>query len=192
MLAIGLPKSQVEHQIGDMDARRKGFGITLACINSPTSVTVSGEERLIDFLKENFNKQRVFARKLGVSVAYYSCQMEIFSNTYASTIGELHSSDNEKTPMISSVTGETVQTRLLLDASYWISNMVSEVQFDTAVTTMFAQSCNRHAKMLGRSHLVSSVVDYLIEIGPHSPLQGPAGDILQPFKGEDPLDTTHY
>lgn len=49
-----------------------------------------------------------------------------------------------------------------------LNNMVSQVQFDRAVSTMCSQSRAALVKKIDRSHVFAIVVDHLLEIGPHA------------------------
>ncbi len=79
--------------------------------------------------------------------------------------------------MISSVTGERARSDQLTDPSYWAMNMTHTVQFVQAITVMCEQT--KVVKKIDRSHLYASVVDHLVEVGPHAALQGPLRDILR-------------
>lgn len=181
MMSVGLSESDAKELIATIDQDNTSFGISIACINSPINVTISGEESLIDQLKERLDEKKVFARKLRVALAYHSRQMENISDKYTSMIGDLSRAlDTDiPIPMISSVTGERVPAYRLTDPAYWALNMVSPVQFSQAVTNMCAQATGGLVKKVDRSHVMVSVVDHLLEIGPHAALQGPLRDILR-------------
>ncbi|KAM4056365.1 acyl transferase domain-containing protein [Hirsutella rhossiliensis] len=57
--------------------------ITVACENSPSSVTISGDEAGIDALAVELEKQRCFHRKLRVNVAYHSSHMQVIADYLA-------------------------------------------------------------------------------------------------------------
>ncbi|EMR62320.1 putative polyketide synthase protein [Eutypa lata UCREL1] len=88
---------------------------------APRNVTVAGEEHLIDQLKARFDEQKVFTRKLRVTLAYHSEQMKAVTKKYESLIGSIPKPPGDKrVPMISSVTGEQITTNHLTDPSYWL------------------------------------------------------------------------
>jgi NADPH:quinone reductase-like Zn-dependent oxidoreductase/SAM-dependent methyltransferase len=182
MMSIGLSESETRDRLAQFNHHAKSFGLTVACINSPCNVTVSGEEELIDILKSHLDGDKVFARKLRVPLAYHSGQMQTISEKYASLMGSLskpeNSSGGDPVPMLSSVTGNAVSGSSLVDPAYWVRNMVSPVRFSQAVSAMCSASPATITKKLDMSHLLVPVVDQLLEIGPHAVLQGPLRDIL--------------
>ncbi|KAI1141434.1 putative polyketide synthase [Hypoxylon sp. FL0543] len=180
MMSIGVPEDRARELIASMGLGTS-FGLSVACVNSPNNVTVSGEDHLIEQLKTRLEDEKVFARKLRVPLAYHSRQMEEISSSYIKMVDALSAPPGatDRIPMISSVTGKRIEKKRLLDPSYWALNMVSTVQFVEAVTAMCAQSSTSLVKKIDKSHTHASVVDHLLEVGPHNVLQGPLRDILR-------------
>jgi acyl transferase domain-containing protein len=185
MMSVGLPEDRARELVGLINPTAAAYGLTVGCINSPSNVTISGEEGLIDQLKAQLDEQKVFARKLHVSLAYHSRQMEAIGAKYASVVGALSSDGDRDTPgrpcvpMVSSVTGERIAASQLTDPSYWARNMVFPVQFSKALTTMCTQSHTALVKRIDRSNRFAVVVDHLVEVGPHAALQGPIRETLR-------------
>jgi acyl transferase domain-containing protein len=182
MISVGLSEDAAKEFVAAINDEGTAFGISIACINSPNNVTISGENRLVDQLKTRLDEQNIFARKLRVTVAYHSRQMSQIATKYSSMVGSLSRPDGydpkDNVPMISTVTGDHADAAYLLEPEYWAQNMVSPVQFDRAVSKMCAQSRTALVKKIDRSHNSAVVVDHLIEIGPHAALQGPIKQIL--------------
>ena len=187
MLSVGLAEDAVIPYLSQVNCSDSEWGLRIACINSPRSVTISGDKQLINQLQGLLNAQSIFTRKLRVTVAYHSPQMKSAFEEYMQLVGPLDSPMNSiKVPMSSSVTGVPTSREQVTQPSYWAQNMVSPVQFSRAVTTMCEQSAASLTKKLDRSHRFASVVDHLIEIGPHAALQGPIRDILRTVpRGQD-------
>ncbi|KAK7983237.1 hypothetical protein PG989_010639 [Apiospora arundinis] len=181
MISIGLSEPSAREVVERLDQQSTTFGISVACINSPSNVTVSGEAGLIDQLKTEMDSRHVFARKLRVNTAYHSRQMKSISSKYISLMGSLTGPADKKpiVPMVSSVTGQVAHADELLDPAYWALNMISPVQFDQAVSTMCAKSPAEYVKKIDRSHHKIPIVNHLVEIGPHAALRGPLRDILR-------------
>ena len=148
----------------------------IACKNSPSSTTLSGDLSAITQLEAMLKKEGHFARRLVVETAYHSPHVEIIANLYLNSIkGFQPILDGSNTvKMFSSVTGNLIESSALTP-QYWLQNMVGQVDFLGAL-----QSLIRHNP--GRRRLTKPFVDVLIELGPHSALQGP---IKQTLKGED-------
>ncbi|KAJ8116684.1 hypothetical protein OPT61_g1936 [Boeremia exigua] len=151
--------------------------LTVACVNSPKNVTISGDEVAIDVLKEALQQKKIFAVKLSTGIAYHSPAMEAIAAEYADLIGTIEPDHTRKqmTPMVSSMKGGPVEAMELSTASYWVKNLLSPVLFDSALNVLLNVNNNRQ---LG-TRRQRPVYD-LIEIGPHSALRRPCEDILEP------------
>ncbi|KAL3473806.1 hypothetical protein BJX99DRAFT_272015 [Aspergillus californicus] len=174
MIAVGLGVDAVGPYIARINGQHKDPRLQIACINSTNSVTVSGDELLIDILKENLDEGQVFARKLKVGVAYHSVQMHEIAADYRLALGELDGpSPSAKTrrEMVSSVTGTWIEHVELRNPDYWVRNLVSPVLFIDALTTLCEASADPQ-KNLDRSYLRHMPVHHLLEVGPHSVMQG--------------------
>lgn len=173
MLAIGLGADGVKPYI---DAIAPGH-INVACINSPKSVTVSGDASEVRKLLSNLSADNVFARELQVENAYHSHHMKLVAEPYLRSIAKVTSKKGEVLSgikMLSSVTGRLMESSELTP-EYWVQNLVSPVHFSDAVTTMLRSS----GKISRRQRKAESAVDFLLEIGPHAALRGPLLDILK-------------
>lgn len=183
MLSVGLSEESARKAIKSLRSEAEHFGISIACINSPSNVTVSGEAHLIEKLKLELEERNVFARKLRVPLAYHSPQMESILDDYVSLIGSLSrpcDQDNiARPPMLSSVSGQQIDAARLLDPWHWADSTVKPVQFSRALLAMCVQSRTGLVKKIDRGHLNVPVVDHLVEIGPHSTLKGPIREILR-------------
>nr|APX43995.1 polyketide synthase [Pestalotiopsis microspora] len=188
MISVALSEQEAGALISSFNKQSHSFGLAIACINSPQNVTISGEELLIDELKILLDERQVFARKLRVPVAYHSPQVHIVSETYESMIGSLPEvTGSGHVPMISSVIGGPIDPQRVNQAKYWVDNMISTVRFAQAV----AYICEQPASSLAADEVNGNpthgtVVDHLIEVGPHAVLQGPLREILKTIpRGKD-------
>ncbi|KAJ8071241.1 hypothetical protein OCU04_001576 [Sclerotinia nivalis] len=178
MLATGLSETQAMAYIESLLRDSPSVQIVVACINSPKGVTISGDEAGINKLKQKLDAEGVFNRKLKVPVAYHSSHMNQISETYLSMIDGLESNENSlRSTMISSVAGCEVQSDELKKASYWVRNMVSPVRFSEALIKAASYSSAFKNDIHFGQHTKHQLFD-LLEIGPHSALQGPIKDTL--------------
>lgn len=182
MLAVALSSEDVAPYLQDIKAQHEDARINVACVNSPNSVTVSGDEALIDILKDRLDEAEVFARKLKVGVAYHSAQMQEIATEYQTALGDLekpHRQDRtHPAEMVSSVTGTWTDPEELIKPDYWVRNMVSPVLFLDALSTLCSSSGDPHKK-LDRSHIRNYPINHLLEVGPHSVMQGACKDTLK-------------
>jgi acyl transferase domain-containing protein len=144
--------------------------LTVACINSPQSVTFSGPSQQLEALTVALGRRGTFYRRLRVDVPYHSSEFMAVSEDYRKRIGVLQPGHSYSTSpfMISSVTGIIVDRETLCDADYWVRNMLQPVRFSDAVF-----------RLAGTRDPSRPIVKLLIEIGPHSTLQGPIRDTLK-------------
>ena len=169
MMAVGCSQEEAE----DLLAQAK-VNATVACINSPSNVTLSGNSSALDVLRSILEERSVFARRLKVDVAYHSAYMHSCSPEYADSIANLEcmepaaAFDKQPVIMVSSVTGEAVDAELL-GPYYWVRNLISPVLFADAVKELVSPADGIDGK---------NAVDLLIEIGPHGALGGPIEQIM--------------
>ena len=141
---------------------------TVACINSPSSITASGDEEAINELQAAIEAKQMFNRKLRVDTAYHSHHMNLVAEEYRETIKHVTSRGTSLVTFHSSLQGRLIETTEL-GPSYWVENLTCPVRFSEAVQSM--------CKPVGASS--DPAVDVLIEIGPHAALEGPVKQILK-------------
>ena len=108
MLAAGLGAEQIQDYLHDLSDDQ----VSIACINSPINVTLSGDSAAISQLKIKLEADGIFARQLKVETAYHSAHMRLISQAYWWAIRDvevLEQSSDIK--MFSSVTGELVEVK---------------------------------------------------------------------------------
>lgn len=173
-MAVGLDAPRLEPYLETIRHGSNGE-LIIACYNSPNNNTVSGDEALVDSLKATLDAEGIFARKLNVHNAYHSAHMKNLAGDYLQLMGNLQTGKRLPVPhsirMFSSVTGEEV-TENHLKGQYWVENMVSPVQFTSALTKMCPRSSSDDSKM-----------PCVVEIGPHSTLQTAVKETLSLGKG---------
>ncbi|TGO87053.1 hypothetical protein BPOR_0254g00030 [Botrytis porri] len=163
MMAVGCTKEEIEPLIDQLSAKTA----RIACFNSPSSLTVSGDEPAIDELQALMEQKQMFNRKLQVDVAYHSHHMSLVSKDYRSCLQSLAPPKTSNVKFHSSLLGHLVEGSRL-EAQYWVDNLTQAVRFSEALTDMCAP---------GDGHKTG--VNMLIELGPHSALAGPIKQILK-------------
>ena len=182
MMAVGLSEKDVQPYLAKLESSDTAV---IACVNSPTNVTISGDSAAINKLADLLQLDNVFTRHLKVENAYHSPHMRIIADDYLTSIQDVRTLNPQSGPsMISSVTGASVAVSEL-DAAYWVRNMVSPVQFAKAVEAISssAPTSVRRRRRDGR------IIDTFLEVGPHSALQGPLKQILSANNSAE--DTTY-
>ncbi|CRG86478.1 Fatty acid synthase [Talaromyces islandicus] len=161
MIAVGASPEEVSPILKTL---RDGYA-TVACVNSPSSVTVSGDLAAIQELEQILQLKQLFNRRLKIDVAYHSDHMKIIEEAYFESIASIKPRlGSEYVKFYSSVFGK-IANHTMLNASYWVQNLTSPVLFPDALSEMFSD--NEESPNL------------LVELGPHSALKGPIMDTLK-------------
>lgn len=183
MMAAGISRDDAQAYL----AKVPDQAAVVACVNSPSSVTLSGDVDAIDTLEKLISADGKFARKLKVQTAYHSPHMKSVSGGYLEQIGQLspiakdESAGDDETFMYSSLTGGLV-TREQLDPEYWVSNMCATVEFSAALTGLLGHTLTNNT---GNKHKKASIDwDGIVEVGPHSALKGPVQQIITAAKNK--------
>lgn len=177
MLAVGLSPQEASDGLQSLD-RSLGKAV-VACINSPSNVTLSGDRAALEAVVDAVSKDNVFARFLQIDTAYHSHHMQAVAEDYKASMGDMDICRIDPgVEMISTVTGKRVENSQILGAEYWTANMVSCVRFSQGLETL-CTSTSSSTKADGTVSLGSkAAVDVLVEIGPHSALAGPIKQVL--------------
>lgn len=176
MLAVGLSHIQVLPFFERLTVEFGKLDVSIACYNSPTNLTISGDRSQIETLKAALDERQIFARMLQVQVAYHSSHMTPIAAQYIDLIGDLEVGDQhgKSNPiMVSSVTCAIIAGKELRSARYWAKNLVSPVKFADALALL----CELPQAQQETGDVVC--VNRLLEIGPHSALQSPVKQVLK-------------
>lgn len=163
MMAVGGSKEEFSPLLDGL----KDGEARIACFNSPSSLTISGDEPAIAEIERAIQEKQVFNRRLQVDVAYHSHHMNLVAKEYHAAIRHVEQPAPTKVRFHSSLLGRQVDSSEL-DPSYWVQNLTCPVRFAEAVEDM--------VKPAGEHR---TGVNMLIELGPHSALQGPLKQILK-------------
>ncbi|RDW89221.1 polyketide synthase BcPKS8 [Coleophoma cylindrospora] len=163
MMAVGCTKEEIEPLIAQLTTKE----VRVACYNSPSSLTISGDECAIDELQVLMEEKQMFARKLQVDMAYHSHHMGLVAKDYRNSLHSLEAPKSTQVKFHSSLVGHLIDGSKL-EASYWVDNLAQSVRFSEALTTM-CEPVDGY----------KTGVNMLIEIGPHSALAGPVKQILK-------------
>ncbi|KAG0646234.1 Highly reducing polyketide synthase [Hyphodiscus hymeniophilus] len=172
MTAVGLSAKDVEEKYIPHITEGK---IVVACLNSPTSITASGDIPGLDQLETMLVEDNVFARRLKVDAAYHSHHMQDIAEPYLVWLEKvLHAESAMDAGVIytSPTTGERMRNGdILCTPQHWVDSLVSPVQFVKSCTEMCL------ADEFGASGTPD--VDLIIEVGPHAALAGPITEITK-------------
>ena len=163
MIAVGLTETE-----GKAELKAYKDRISLAAINSPSSLTFSGDEDAILQLKEKFGIKKIFARRLKVEQAFHSHHMQPLASAFEQALSRVISFQchQAKIRFCSSVTARDSSARKM-DAEYWAMNMTETVKFSDALSGILMNENDEQD------------IDVLVEIGAHPALKAPSNEVLK-------------
>lgn len=169
MIAAGLSAEKADEYIKKITVGR----LVVACVNSPDSVTISGDAVALDEVIQILAAEDIFARKLQVPLAYHSHHMDAMANDYLTSLKALLPDTRQWSwngvIFSSPVTGSRLASPKSLGAEHWVSNLTSPVLFAQAFDSMCFQTSARD----------KPEIDLVVEIGAHSTLSGPIRQIME-------------
>ncbi|KAJ4286910.1 hypothetical protein N0V88_007855 [Collariella sp. IMI 366227] len=166
MVAVGLGAKDSQKYL----SRVSNGKVVLACENSPSSITVSGDVSGIDELESILKQESIFARRLKVDAAWHSHHMEAVADAYYVSMEKRVKPAQGHLNMIfsSPATGTVLKdVHEIGSPAHWVRSLTGPVRF----VESFRSMC--FAGPEGKQ-----VVDMVIEVGPHSALSGPIQDIM--------------
>ncbi|KAI2628872.1 lovastatin nonaketide synthase [Hypoxylon sp. NC1633] len=183
MLAVGLSSNDVDIYLSRLGSENDTpFDVQIGCVNSPKSITLTGNATLLGKLDKLLKEEGIFSRILRVPIAYHHSHfMSQIADAYLSAIGDAVEVGSRETTilMISSVTGNVISHETLSRGIYWVRNLTSPVGFESAFSLLALQAGKRPRQILGKSIGADLRATHVLEIGPHSTLRGPIQDIRQ-------------
>jgi acyl transferase domain-containing protein len=151
MAALEMTEAEVEQLSAPYFDR-----VSIAAVNSPISIVVSGELAAIDEIVSAAKGRRARAKILPVDYPFHSAQMQPFAIELAKTASDL-AVQAASIPVYSTVTGARA-TQENFDASYWGKNMRQTVRFAAAVRSMLDAGINTFVELSAHPVLSSMVL----------------------------------
>nr|WTA24006.1 SDR family NAD(P)-dependent oxidoreductase [Streptomyces sp. NBC_00853] len=133
MVSVPLPAKEVRERIAPWGEER----ISVAAVNGPSSVVVSGEVQALEELLAACEADGVRAKRIAVDYASHSAQVELLREELDTLLAPVVPQAAE-VPFLSTVTGEWV-SGTELDAGYWFRNLRQTVELEQATRTLLEQ-----------------------------------------------------
>ncbi|MFE3553293.1 amino acid adenylation domain-containing protein [Streptomyces sp. NPDC059193] len=149
MAVVELPLAQVAERIAPY-----GDAVSVAAVNTPTSVALSGDADAIEDLLFALDDEDIVCGKLEAPVASHSHWMDALLPGLEADLADLAPASG-RLPFYSTVTGTLLDGREL-GAAYWCRNLREPVRLD-----------------LAQQQLIETGHDVFIEVGPHPVLAMP-------------------
>ncbi|MFX0574275.1 type I polyketide synthase [Nocardia nepalensis] len=136
MLAVAASETEI-------DAAIAGFGdrVSVAAVNAPAAVVVSGDEDAIDEIDRQFTESDRKTSRLRVSHAFHSHRMEPMLAEFE-TVAATVTFNAPRIPLVSNVSGRIAGDEIL-DPGYWVSQVRAAVRFAPGVETLAASGVRR-------------------------------------------------
>ncbi|OBT54633.1 Type I Iterative Polyketide synthase (PKS) [Pseudogymnoascus sp. 24MN13] len=168
MIAVGLSPEDTEPYLERVSSGQ----LVAACMNSPTSTTVSGDASAIEELERMLHDEHIFARRLKVDAAWHSHHVQPIAKPYRAYLEKYVPPVNgELTDIVysSPTTGTGSGSLAAINRpQHWVDSLTSPVQFVQAFRNMCFGD---------ESDDAACEVDAVIEVGPHAALSGPIHEI---------------
>jgi acyl transferase domain-containing protein/acyl carrier protein len=155
MLALGIAVEEARELLAG-----HGEHVSLAAINSPTSVTLSGEPAALEEIARIVEGRGAFCRFLQVQYAFHSAQMDPVRDELLAALEGLRPG-RAALPLFSTVTGQRVQGPEM-GPEYWWHNVRRTVRFADGV-----------------AHLIETGCDAVLELSPHPVLAAAVAECYQ-------------
>ncbi|HEX2316974.1 MAG TPA: type I polyketide synthase, partial [Thermomonospora sp.] len=115
-------------------------GVSVAAVNGPTSVVISGDEDTVLSIAENFDK----TRRLSVSHAFHSPHMDGMLTAFQE-VAETLTYNPPSIPLVSNVTGEHIEEATT--PGYWVKHVREAVRFHHGVQTLNAAGVTTYVEI---------------------------------------------
>lgn len=180
MMSVGLGAEKAQAYLDEEGVADR---VSIACVNSPINVTISGQADALDTIYQRLEKDELFVRRLDVQVAYHNSKvMSEVADEYERMLfkaigGRLSKDQDRRVSFFSSVmAGRLANMEELRSPSYWVRNLVSPVHFSDAIGSVVQQSAAVKSARTN-SH-------FFVEIGPQAALRRPTQDTLKVLSKE--------
>ena len=129
MLSVAMPAAGLAPRLRQWEER-----ISVAAVNGPLSVVVSGDLDALDELRETLAAEGVRVKRLPVDYASHSTQVQRLRDQLLEVLAPVspHTAD---VPFYSTVSGVLMDTTGL-DAAYWYENLRQTVRFEQTTRTL--------------------------------------------------------
>ncbi|GAG65125.1 unnamed protein product [marine sediment metagenome] len=163
MLLVFSNRDTVTEIIRDLTDKEQSR-VSLAAINGPSNIVVSGESYVIDKIVLQLTKLSVRNFKLNVSHGFHSILMEPILEDFKGIL-DTAAFHPLKIPVIPNVTGEMLK-KGTLDKEYWGKHLMQTVMFEKSIHTA-----------------VKEGVTLFLEVGPDTTASGMLKAIIKDYQG---------
>ncbi|MFH8371886.1 acyltransferase domain-containing protein, partial [Streptomyces sp. NPDC018031] len=132
MVSVAVGRDEAEARLA-----RWGDRLSVAAVNGPSSVVVSGDPEALEELLVECEGEGVRARRVPVDYASHSAHVERIEEEVTGALAGIAPRSSD-VPFYSTVTAEVIDTSVM-DAGYWYRNLRQTVRFDETVRLLLAE-----------------------------------------------------
>ncbi|WP_062053012.1 hybrid non-ribosomal peptide synthetase/type I polyketide synthase [Aquimarina longa] len=143
MISVQSSKEYISELLKDYKEK-----ITIAAINTPDQIVLSGEKEAIEKITSIFSSQEIKWKRLNVSHAFHSPLMKPMLSDFKA-IADTIQFQSPKYPLISNLTG-MVAGKEISTSQYWVDHISAPVDFLSGIQSLEKLEC-----------------DVYLEVGPH-------------------------
>ena len=131
--------------------------ISLAAINAPQQIVLSGSTSAIEEVMNRLNQVKVSFIKLHTSHAFHSSMQDVILEEFRKKLEGI-TFNKMLIPFVSNLTGKVIKQEEAESVDYWVRHMRETVRFSDGLKTLLAQNTDFFFIEVGAGHSLTSLL----------------------------------